>query len=73
MSVIVKGMEMPKSCSDCPLNYDMMLCCITGTRWWSDTIVLMNFDCDKQRLYDCPLVEVKDEDDDWKVSKCQKE
>ena len=36
----------------------MMSCIITGTRWWSDRIMLMNFDCDNERLYDCPLIEV---------------
>ena len=58
MSVIVKSMEMPKNCSGCPLNYDQMACKVTGTRWWSDTMVLMGFDSDKERLYDCPLVEI---------------
>ena len=58
MSVIVRGMEMPKNCSGCPLNYDQMACKVTGTRWWSDTMVLMGFDSDKERLYDCPLIEV---------------
>ena len=58
MSVIVKNMEMPKNCSDCPLNYDQMACKVTGTRWWSDTMVLMNFDSCKERLHDCPLIEL---------------
>ena len=58
MSVIVKGMEMTKNCSDCPLNYDQMSCIVTGTRWWSDTMVLMGFDSDKERMYDCPLIEI---------------
>lgn len=58
MSVLIKDMKMPKNCSDCPLNYDMMSCMITGTRWWSDTMVLMDFDCQESRLYDCPLVEL---------------
>lgn len=58
MSILIKGMEMPKNCSDCPLNYDQMACIVTGTRWWSDTMVLMNFDSDKERLHDCPLVEL---------------
>ena len=58
MSVIVKGMEMPKNCKDCPLNYDQMACAVTGTRWWSDRIMLMDFDSEKERLYDCPLVEI---------------
>ena len=58
MSILIKGMEMPKNCSDCPLNYDQMACKVTGTRWWSDTMVLMGFDSDKERLYDCPLVKI---------------
>ena len=58
MSILIKGMQMPENCSDCPLNYDMMSCSITGTRWWSDTMVLMDFDCQESRLYDCPLVEL---------------
>ena len=58
MSVIVKNMEMPTNCSDCPLNYDQMACKVTGTRWWSDTMMLMNFDSENERLYDCPLVEI---------------
>lgn len=58
MSVLIKGMQIPKNCSDCPLNYDMMSCMITGTRWWSDTMVLMDFDYQESRLYDCPLVEL---------------
>ena len=59
MGVYIKGMKMPKCCQDCPLNYDQMACIVTGTRWWSDTIVLMDFDSDKERLYDCPLTEIK--------------
>lgn len=59
MSVLIKGMEMPKCCQDCPLNYDQMACVVTGTRWWSDSMVLMNFDSEKERLCDCPLIEVK--------------
>lgn len=56
MSVLIKGMQIPKNCSDCPLNYDMMACIVTGTCFWSDT--LMDFDCQESRLYDCPLVEI---------------
>ena len=58
MSILIKDINIPSSCSDCPLNYDMMSCIITGTRWWSDRIMLMDFDCDNERLYDCPLIEV---------------
>ena len=58
MGIYLPNMEMPKNCSGCPLNYDQMACKVTGTRWWSDTMVLMGFDSDKERLYDCPLVEI---------------
>ena len=58
MSILIKDMKMPKCCSDCLLNYDQMACAVTGTRWWSDKVVLMNFESEKERLYDCPLVEV---------------
>lgn len=57
MSVIIKNIEMPSCCSDCLLNYDQMSCVVTGTRWWSDTMMLLNFDPDKERLYDCPIIE----------------
>ena len=58
MSVLIKDMNIPKSCSDCPLNYNEMSCAVTGTRWWSDTMVLLDFDYTKERLHDCPLSEV---------------
>lgn len=58
MSIIIKGMEMPTNCADCPLNYDQMACGVTGTRWWSDSMVIMNFDSDKERMPNCPLIEV---------------
>ena len=58
MSVLIKNINIPKCCSDCPLNYDQMSCIITGTGWWSDRMILMDFDCDKERLYNCPLVEI---------------
>ena len=58
MSVLIKDMNIPESCSDCPINYDEMSCAVTGTRWWSDTMVLLDFDYTKERLHDCPLSEV---------------
>lgn len=59
MSILIKDMKMPKCCADCPLNYDQMACTVTGTRWWSDRMMLMDFESDKERLYDCPLIEVE--------------
>ena len=58
MSVIIKDMKMPQSCSDCLLNYDQCACSVTGTRWYSDTMVLLGFNCDEERLQNCPLVKL---------------
>lgn len=58
MSILIKGMEMPTNCADCPLNYDQMACGVTGTGWWSDSMVLLNFDSYKERLQDCPLISI---------------
>jgi len=58
MSVIIKGVQMPQSCSDCRLNYDQCACSVTGTGWYSDTMVLLGFNCDEERLQNCPLVEL---------------
>ena len=58
MSVLINGMEMPTNCADCPLNYDQMACAVTWTRWWSDSMMIMNFDSDKERMPNCPLIEV---------------
>ena len=58
MSVLIKNMEMPTNCADCPLNYDQMACAVTWTRWWSDSMVIMNFDSDKERMPNCPLIEI---------------
>ena len=59
MSVLVKRMKMPNACAECPLNHDKMLCSVTGTQWWSDSFVLLDFDEYNDRLPDCPLVELK--------------
>ena len=49
MSILIRGMEMPKTCSDCEL-YQYGFCMVTKKV------------CDKawtQRQDDCPLIEVK--------------
>ena len=49
MSVIIKGMKMPKSCGDCPLN--SCFC----TRGFGDFVEQELY---SKRAEDCPLVEV---------------
>ena len=58
MSIVIKGMKIPHSCSVCQLNYNQHGCIVTGTIWWSGTMVLLNFNYNDERLYNCPLVEL---------------
>ena len=50
MSVLIKGMEMPKSCFDCPMLDELMYCGITKAPYpfWKKI----------ERLTDCPLADV---------------
>lgn len=56
MGVYIKGMEMPKSCNDCPLNYDSIDCMV------ADNALRGNGDgdflFDHERHPNCPLVPV---------------
>ena len=55
MSVLIKGMTMPKTCYDCKLMYDSMKCIVTGTAF--NGFNGSYFDFEEGRLPDCPLVE----------------
>ncbi len=56
MSVLIKGMEMPKTCEECALNYDSCACIKTGSRFFRGRET--EFDPFKGRLEDCPLIPV---------------
>ena len=58
MSVLIKGLNMPETCSDCNFCYDQMQCSVTGDRFFGDTWVRLEFDHTKQILPSCLLVEV---------------
>ena len=52
----IKNFEMPKSCSDCTLCYDYIACSITNT--------LLNYEAlYDERLNDCLLIEVKEDEE----------
>ena len=55
MSVLIKGMKMPTSCSECALNYDCFKCIVTGTPFFDHE---QNFDDETTCLDNCPLVEI---------------
>lgn len=51
MSVLIKGLEMPKHCWQCPFHDDVDDCILlnqSGMKVWGET----------KRLDDCPLIEV---------------
>jgi hypothetical protein len=52
MSVVVKGMEMPKSCRECGIEQEGFWC--GAIREYADTSCF-----DSERREDCPLVEIK--------------
>ena len=54
MSIIIKGIEMPKGCYKCPIwNWEYSVCNILIGDQRED----YNFDRDTQRRADCPLEE----------------
>ena len=60
MALVIKGYnEMPKSCDDCPLNYDYIWCNALnfmdqGGDFWNEKAP-KDFDPLKGRLPNCPL------------------
>ena len=53
VAILIKNMEMPKTCSDCPIDYDFVCCQFFDKSW-----VAMGFDNTEGRHLDCPLVEL---------------
>lgn len=60
MSVLIKGVDMPKVCADCPCFYDNIYCNALpyGEGAFSDH---KRFDEYEGRLPNCPLEEIEDE------------
>ena len=56
MAIIIKNMEMPKCCDDCPIAYDYMCCSITDTKFWGEDDTYP--DSSESRMSDCPLTEI---------------
>lgn len=51
MSILIKGMEMPTRCADCPMCYDYIRCRLLQESFGE-------FDCVEYRWECCPLIEV---------------
>ena len=58
MSILIPGMKMPTRCWDCPMCYDSIGCILTGEQWWSDSHVYLDFSPNKERMWNCPLIEL---------------
>lgn len=58
MSILISDMEMPTSCYDCPLCYDMMECRASTIRFYN--MKEQAFDFCIERHPDCPLASVDD-------------
>ena len=55
MSILIKGMKMPKKCDECPLGYE------EDIKWYACSALGLSFRNPNGRIYpdECPLVEVK--------------
>ena len=55
MSILIKGIDMPKSCGGCEFNY-----CLEGGsyEWWECVILHDDINQFDTRRTDCPLVEI---------------
>ena len=65
MSVLIKGIEMPKSCLDCPCSLNLFFCKVCCGRAVTDrtSIITKNDVITVSRPDWCPLVEVPEEED----------
>ena len=66
MAILIPDIKMPKSCMECPLEYDFIRCRLLGRSliWVDDTegntLLDIGIDTEEQRLPECPLVEAPD-------------
>ena len=54
MSILIKDMEMPKACWECPLKVHLY-----GGLWCTPSKRVIDRDNNTKREPDCPLIEVK--------------
>lgn len=62
MSILIKGMEMPKNCCDCPMCYDMMECTVAEPIINFFKEELEKFDFCTERHPRCPLIKVSEDE-----------
>lgn len=58
MSVLIKGMEMPKNCDACPMLFEYRFCSLTD-----DHASSIEWKTEEKRMPNCPLIELPDHGD----------
>jgi hypothetical protein len=58
MSVLIKGLKMPKNCDACPMFYECRLCALTD-----DHAESIGWKTEEKRMPNCPLIELPDHGD----------
>lgn len=58
MSVLIKGMKMPKNCDACPMLYEYRFCELTD-----DHASSIEWKTEEKRMPNCPLIELPDHGD----------
>ena len=53
--IAIKNFKMPKSCMDCPIWYDMMMCPIVDINVYRNPV---KADVFNERMEECPLIEI---------------
>lgn len=55
MSILIKGIDMPKSCGECEFDYNLEG---GGYEWWECVILHDDINQFDTRRTDCPLIEI---------------
>lgn len=58
MSVLIKGLKMPKCCDECPMLYEYRFCALTD-----DHASCIEWKTEEKRMPNCPLIELPDHGD----------
>ncbi|MBO7423600.1 MAG: hypothetical protein J6T99_09495 [Oscillospiraceae bacterium] len=65
VAIIIKNVDMPKTCRDCPLIYDAYMCNAIPANFYTSDLLQIGFDSSEERLPDCPLEEIIEPDTIW--------
>ena len=58
--ILIRGIEMPKTCSQCPMCQDYVMCKLNSFAFWNTN---NPFDFRNERLAGCPIVELPEHGD----------